>query len=371
MAAFNAIAKLWTNGIIPYEPNPTHPFWSVIVTAMREVHAKTVVRFVERAGESRHIWFTSENIGNGTFPDGRVNIDKNVRSLHELGHVIGLIHEHQRPDRDKHILLHRDNMSRQADGSFSDKAKSQLLELLPMGSHTDYDIGSSQHYWYTAHSVNEKTRTITYIPRPNYKFDTPEELSPLDVDAINGKYKVGIARVSFAYEKRVSDPEHRGPVGDWFVDTDPVYCTDGYVLAGLELTKRGNFISSNVFCRKPENTGGKWTTPPAGKPSSSSEKRLRQYALDTNPVFCPEGRIIKGFGLQVQADRVSPRLWCTTPEGADGRWVARGASDASDGGSFVGRHIDTNKIKAPARLDATGVALWVRGNRVAPMLYHR
>ncbi len=66
-------------------------------------------------------------------------------TLHELGHVIGLIHEHQRPDRDKHITVLWDNIINMVDfvglNQFSTKIPNTYnYELYK------YDYHSIMHY---------------------------------------------------------------------------------------------------------------------------------------------------------------------------------------------------------------------------------
>lgn len=38
------------------------------------------------------------------------NCDKFGIVVHELGHVVGFWHEHTRPDRDRHVLIFRENI---------------------------------------------------------------------------------------------------------------------------------------------------------------------------------------------------------------------------------------------------------------------
>src|SRR6266498_126946 len=110
MGAFSKGVTLWPDGIIPYQPNEEHPFWTQIKRAIDEMNNKTVVKYIIRTDQPDFVYFTSDTRGNFTTvgKNGgahQVNIDKNVRSLHELGHVIGMVHEHQRKDRDKYIKV--------------------------------------------------------------------------------------------------------------------------------------------------------------------------------------------------------------------------------------------------------------------------
>lgn len=38
------------------------------------------------------------------------NCDKFGIVVHELGHVVGFWHEHTRPDRDRHVIIVKDNI---------------------------------------------------------------------------------------------------------------------------------------------------------------------------------------------------------------------------------------------------------------------
>lgn len=58
--------------------------------------------------------------------------------LHELTHVLGFYHEHQRPDRDNYITILMDNVKSKLTHQF------QKLEFDTYGM--EYDFGSIMHY---------------------------------------------------------------------------------------------------------------------------------------------------------------------------------------------------------------------------------
>lgn len=56
-----------------------------------------------------------------------------------MGHALGLIHEHQRPDRNLHVLI--SNVPRSLDNNFA------LFRTIPVTTHgVPYDLGSIMHY---------------------------------------------------------------------------------------------------------------------------------------------------------------------------------------------------------------------------------
>jgi len=59
--------------------------------------------------------------------------------LHEMGHAMGLMHEHQRPDRDQFVNIYRGNVQDSAQGAFDIRYEGTTLGL-------PYDVRSVMHY---------------------------------------------------------------------------------------------------------------------------------------------------------------------------------------------------------------------------------
>ena len=94
MGAFAKDVVLWNGGIIVYQSNKSHPFWTTIEKAIKEINRRTIIKFVEMNKDDNKdvyghhfILFACEQRGNfasiGQKPESVVNIDKNVRALHE------------------------------------------------------------------------------------------------------------------------------------------------------------------------------------------------------------------------------------------------------------------------------------------------
>ena len=64
-------------------------------------------------------------------------------ALHELGHTIGLYHEHSRPDRDNYIVVLLENLRRPDNRKHFFKASRRLFNSVP---DVGYDIESVMHY---------------------------------------------------------------------------------------------------------------------------------------------------------------------------------------------------------------------------------
>jgi hypothetical protein len=100
--------------------------------------------------------------------------------LHELGHVIGLSHEHQRPDRDKYIKVLYKNIDIDVYFCFKKRSKEEFLYDY---TKFPYDYNSIMHYYEYSFSNNNKKVIISPIPTGN------TTISKIDILKVNEIYK--------------------------------------------------------------------------------------------------------------------------------------------------------------------------------------
>jgi hypothetical protein len=90
------------------------------------------------------------NLGTGCWGKGTI--------AHELGHAFGLIHEHQRSDRDTYVTINYEQVQDGEEHNFTRIVTSRLW--------TEYDFGSIMHYGKSAFAEVNGAETIT--PKPGY-----------------------------------------------------------------------------------------------------------------------------------------------------------------------------------------------------------
>ena len=102
--------------------------------------------------------------------------------VHEIGHVIGFWHEQSRPDRDKYITIHSQNILPGSENNFR-KISSSIINSLGV----PYDFSSIMHY-HNESFAKSGTFTISSKER-GIPFGGAPELSPLDIKQTNLLYK--------------------------------------------------------------------------------------------------------------------------------------------------------------------------------------
>ncbi|XP_060580699.1 balbiani ring protein 3-like isoform X2 [Ruditapes philippinarum] len=158
----------WTDGIVPYRFVPGH-FQDkeryMIRSAMTEWEKYTCLRFREKLSTDYNVVRFQNGLGcnsqlgmvKGEQP---LNLDRNGCRfkglyLHEIGHAIGLVHEHQLPTRDDYIEILDYNVQPNMRIWFN-KYSSQEVDQMKV----PYEYSSVMHYGITAFSHDGKAQTI-------------------------------------------------------------------------------------------------------------------------------------------------------------------------------------------------------------------
>ncbi|MGH8544606.1 MAG: M12 family metallopeptidase, partial [Gammaproteobacteria bacterium] len=155
---------LWRGGIVPYEINPDLGNEATIEEAIVTFEQQTNLRFVKRYLQDDYIRFSKQTRGNANSRAGRqrgrqfVNASLNAVGvlLHEIGHAVGLMHEHQRSDRDDFVIFHEDRVTEEPE-QYEEEDTADRTEK--------YDFESLMHY-HAGDPSNPIFESRTGIPAP-------------------------------------------------------------------------------------------------------------------------------------------------------------------------------------------------------------
>ncbi|XP_070579232.1 blastula protease 10-like [Ptychodera flava] len=103
--------------------------------------------------------------------------------LHEIGHSIGLIHEHVRNDRDSFVSIHEENIQPGREGNFAkrDNFETEASPFL-------YDVCSVMHYTPKAFSTNGQATIVAGHPDHQSVMGKQKGLSHFDHEIVNFMY---------------------------------------------------------------------------------------------------------------------------------------------------------------------------------------
>jgi hypothetical protein len=197
--AITGAQYLWPGGRIPYVIDPQLPGKNDVEAAILHWNQRTVVRFVLRTSEADHVLLTRSD-GAAISDVGRLGIGQQKVSLadncpvgsiiHELGHTIGLWHEHCRHDRDQFVTVLIEDIKEENRQQFTIDS---IAEKPTATSDIDvYDFGSIMHYSETACAFIDDMPVL--IPKhsplpPGVVQGQRDGLSPGDIAAVEKLYE--------------------------------------------------------------------------------------------------------------------------------------------------------------------------------------
>ncbi|MDE0124118.1 MAG: M12 family metallopeptidase [Bryobacterales bacterium] len=144
--------NLWPGGVVPYVIDGELPEGAAesVRLAIAEWNAKTVVTLVERTFEADYLRFVPSHECRSYL--GRIGGEQEVWSgrdgdgcggagmVHEIGHAVGLDHEHQRADRDGRLMVGRRDLHGEGTEWVAANARTR----------NPYDYRSRMHYSMTS-----------------------------------------------------------------------------------------------------------------------------------------------------------------------------------------------------------------------------
>jgi len=271
-------ANLWNTpgnggqGVVPYSIHSSIKRPERIAAAIAHIQAKTSIRFVEYdkspSKYTSHVVFVNANTKlaskyqNACFSSiGRqggsqeIVLDEGVcvsgLIVHEVGHALGLLHEHTRSDRDAHVRWFAESTRADYKDQFDVRKCADGTTLCDKVRYGDYDLDSIMHYastYFSNGTINASGHSWTLAKRNadgSYsKLVFAGVLSPKDIVGIQKLYGFG--------GSSTIEPDPTDTTPDP-APTDPTSSDDGVLIAKIPHDDPGPTAPSDGPSAEPQS----------------------------------------------------------------------------------------------------------------------
>lgn len=183
----------WQGARIPYVFGDSDEAWRKRIRNTLDYYEReTCVRFVEDMTATDFVYFVR---GSGCYSAvGKIggsqglSIGRGCESLgtisHEIAHSLGLVHEHERPERDSYIRINLQYAIPGTEGNFDKRSSGSIIDF-----GVPYDLGSVMHYASNAFSSETLRHTVDPIDT-KYRSTIGNRVAPsfTDIKQINRVY---------------------------------------------------------------------------------------------------------------------------------------------------------------------------------------
>ncbi|WP_314511825.1 M12 family metallopeptidase [Xanthocytophaga agilis] len=190
----NMLAYRWPNNTVYYRIDPALPNPARVTQAIAHWEEATNLKFVNNPNASHRIVFMP-----GAGCSSAVGMQAQEQSIilgpdctkgtviHEIGHAVGLFHEHSRTDRDNHLVIKWNNIK--SDQAIRDQFKKWAEFGYNGFDHSNFDFGSVMLYGsYSSKAAIDPSKPVITTTSGNTYEAQREGLSQADINCINDMY---------------------------------------------------------------------------------------------------------------------------------------------------------------------------------------
>jgi len=200
--------KLWPGGVVYYTISDQSKA-SLIIQAINHWEAQTPIRFIQWTNQINYVDFSGNpSQGAGSSALGMINGRQYIKLasnsvlsnvIHEIGHAVGLMHEHTRADRDNYINV--SNVNNSWKPQYAIYSAGTGGELGPL----DYE--SIMIYSSYNSDASDGSSAPQLTRKDGTTWNRMSVLSPGDINGINSLYKKIYARLVYDYISNEQSPD--------------------------------------------------------------------------------------------------------------------------------------------------------------------